>query len=104
MKLITKQIERKLLEYPIYSQDGKGMDTKVIVKFFGGSNYTWLVTEAEQEGDDWRMYGYMTLNGHDWEWGYFMFSSISKLKFKPFRLPLERDLHTNGMTVKELSR
>ena len=55
MKLITKEIEQKLLANPCGSHDGEGLDAKVIVKFFGGCSATWLVTEADKEGDDWLM-------------------------------------------------
>lgn len=34
MKLLTKSIENKLERTPIYTNDGKGMDAPVIVKFF----------------------------------------------------------------------
>ena len=35
------------------------MDAEVLVKYFNpcGSG-TWLITEAEREGDDWRLFGY----------------------------------------------
>lgn len=34
MKLITKQIERQLAKYPIYSQSDKGNEATAICKFF----------------------------------------------------------------------
>ncbi len=34
---------------------------------------TWLITEAEREGDDWRLFGYCHI--YEWEWGYLMLSS-----------------------------
>ena len=54
MTLLTKQIISKFEKHPIHSQDGKGMDAEVLVKYFNpcGSG-TWLITEAEREGDDW---------------------------------------------------
>lgn len=53
MTLLTKQIISKFEKHPIHSQDGKGMDAEVLVKYFNpcGSG-TWLITEAEREGDD----------------------------------------------------
>ena len=58
MTLLTKQIISKFEKHPIHSQDGKGMDAEVLVKYFNpcGSG-TWLITEAEREGDDWRLFG-----------------------------------------------
>lgn len=92
MKLLTKEIEKKLEKFPLYSQDGKGLDAKVLVKFFGGSSATWLVTEAEKEGNNWRFFGYVNL-GWGWEWGYFMYSELASLKFPPFGLGVEREIY-----------
>ena len=100
MKLLTKEIEKKLLAHPSGSTDGKGDDAKVIVKFFGGAAATWLVTEGEKEGDDWLFFGKVTLDGSYWEWGYFLLSDLSSVKFPPFGLGVERDLYFSG-TVRE---
>lgn len=49
MKLITKQIEKQLAKYPIYSQEDRGEDAIAICKFFQpNGSYTWYVTEAEK--------------------------------------------------------
>lgn len=54
MQLMTKTIEMKLSRFPYRSQEGKGLEAEVIVKYFGGSNATWLVTEGDQQEDgDW---------------------------------------------------
>ena len=34
MQLMTKEIEKKALKYPLGSQDGKGLDAEIIVKYF----------------------------------------------------------------------
>ena len=46
MTLLTKQIIPKFEKHPIHSQDGKGMDTEVLVKHFNpcGSG-PWLITD-----------------------------------------------------------
>ena len=41
MKLITKEIERRLEKHPFGSQDGEGKGAQVLVKFFGGSARNW---------------------------------------------------------------
>lgn len=65
----------------------------MLVKYFGGSAFTYLVTEAEQLPDgDWHLFGKATL-GFEWEWGYTLLSEIEALRFPPFGLPAERDLH-----------
>ena len=50
MKLWSKQLEAKARKYPLYSQDGKGMNAKILVKYFNpyGAG-TWLITEAEKQ-------------------------------------------------------
>ena len=104
-KLLTKEVLDNFAKYPIGSQDGKGMDAKVLVKFFGGPVATWLITEASPTEDgDYELFGYVTLNGYDWEWGYVMLSELQNLKFPPFGLPIERDMYSvdKNTTVKDL--
>lgn len=93
MKLLTAEIIRKLERHPFGSQEGKGDNAKVLVKFFGGGAYTFLVTEAEkQEDGDWMLFGKAT-HGFEWEWGYTMLSEIENMKFPPFGLGVERDMY-----------
>ena len=85
--------------HPIGSQDGKGLDAEVLVKYFNpcGSG-TWLITEAEREGDDWRLYGYCHI--FEWEWGYLLLSELESLRL-PFGLSVERDLYTGGKYLRD---
>ena len=104
MRLITKEIEKKFQKHPFRSQDKKGIDDTVLVKYFtpwGAA--TWLITEAEQQPDgDWMLYGYCTL-GYEWEWGTLMLSELQALR-GPFGLTTERDLYIgNNATVAELA-
>lgn len=60
MELITKKVEKDFMSRPLRSQDGRGFDAEVIVKYFNpcGSG-TWLITEAEEQEDgDWLLFGY----------------------------------------------
>lgn len=102
MKLITAAIEKKLIAHPMHSQDDKGMDAEILVKFFGGAACTWLVTEAEKlENGDWLFYGYVTM-GYEWEWGEFLLSDLTSVKFPPFGLGIERDMYLKpGITVRQ---
>ncbi|MEG2064919.1 MAG: DUF2958 domain-containing protein [Alistipes sp.] len=93
MKLLTIEILEKFECHPIGSQDGRGMDATVLVKFFNPCGAgTWLITEAEREGDDWRLYGYCHLC--EWEWGYLMLSELENIRL-PFGLTIERDLYVD---------
>lgn len=104
MKLITKKEEKLFEKYPLYSQEGKGMDSKVVVKFFNpvGSG-TWLITEGEKQDDDFIMYGYCHIT--DWEWGYVSFNELKGLRL-PLGLSIEREMYDSGgkYTVGQLVR
>ena len=90
MKLITKEIERKLEASPLYSYDGEAPENvKVIAKFFNAwGSGTWYVTEGERQGEDWLFYG---LGGvHEAELGYVALSDFQTVS------SIERDLHWTG--------
>ena len=92
MNLLTNEIKELFKEHPLYSQDGKGMNSVVLVKYFNpcGSG-TWLITEAEEQEDgDYLLFGYCHISC--WEWGYVLLSELQNLKL-PFGLTIERDLY-----------
>ena len=107
MELWTKELEQKALEHALYSQDGKGKQAKVLVKYFNpyGAG-TWLITEAEkQENGDWLLFGYCHIL--EWEWGYVLLSEIQNTKVNVFvcKLGLERDLYiSDDATVADLAQ
>lgn len=92
MKLINKEIIKRFKEYPLYSQDDKGMDSVVLVKYFNPCGAgTWYITEAEEQDDgNWLLFGYCHI--YCWEWGYVMLNDLQNLKL-PFGLTIERDLY-----------
>ena len=100
MMLVTKELEKTFNKYPIGSQDGKGMDAKVLVKYFNPCGAgTWLITEGEkQDNGDWLFFGYCHII--EWEWGYVMLSELENVKL-PFGLSIERELYVTGGTVKD---
>lgn len=105
MKLLTKEIEKKLQAHPFGSQSHLGNKAEVLVKFFNpyGSG-TWLITEAEkQENGDWLMYGKGKIT--DWEWGFISFKELENVRVSVWgaKLPLERDMYAKG-TVEQLAR
>ena len=100
LNLLTKEIIEAFKKHPLLSQDGKGLEAHVLVKYFNpcGSG-TWLITEAEkQEDGDWRLFGYCHL--WDWEWDYVMLSELEQLRL-PFGLTVERDLYHTGKRVQD---
>jgi len=99
MKLITKEIENKLLKTPLYSQDGKpANEVPILVKFFTpDSNWTWYVTEAQkEENGDWTFFG--LVDGFEKELGYFVLSELESVK-GPLGLGVERDMYFGNYTL-----
>lgn len=99
MQLLTEEIISKFKAHPFHSQEEKGFEAQVLVKYFNPMGAgTWLITEAEREGDDWRLFGYCHL--FEWEWGYVMLSDLQEIRL-PFGLTIERDLYLSEQaTVK----
>lgn len=75
MKLMTKEIEKKLLKTETGNTLGN-MDAEVIVKYFNPCGAgTWLITEGEKlEDGDWLLHGYCHI--FEWEWGAVLLSEL----------------------------
>jgi len=98
MQLMTKEIEKKASKFPLQSQDGKGEEAEIIVKFFDPtSNWTWYATEYSPE--DKTFFGYVS--GFDNEMGYFSLEELQSVKGR-FGLGIERDLHFTDKKVKDI--
>lgn len=101
MELLTKEIENKLAKFPIYSQDGKGNDAKVICKFFFGA-WTWYVLEGNKlENGDYEFYGIVE-NQYGAERGYFTLSQLESVKKWGYPV-VERDMYFKACKVGELN-
>ena len=93
MKLITKDIEKQLVANYLETQshallgDPDGRHHKPVLKLFGGSSATWLITE--KDGD--MLFGLCDLGMGTPELGYVSLSELESIKFPPFGLPIERD-------------
>lgn len=98
MLLMTKELEERFKQYPLYSQEGKGLESEVVVKYFNPCGRgTWLITEGEKQDDgNWLFYGYCNL--FEWEWGYVMLSELESVRL-PFGLSIEREIYNTGGTV-----
>ena len=100
MKLITNEIIKLFEKYPIGSQDRKGGDATVIVKFFYPAGAaTWLITEGnlikDENGNvsDIEMFGFCCPMGVEYgELGYVMLSDLELVEVIP-GLKVERDLY-----------
>lgn len=98
MKLITKQLQKDLAKYPLYSQDGKGEDAVVVCKFFL-QGYTWYVLEAEKADNGYEFFGIIV--GQHTEYGYFTLSQLKNVRGK-WGLGVERDRGFKPTNVKDL--
>jgi len=94
MKLMTKEIEKKMPA--IMSTDDIPLAEKpVIAKFFTpDSNWAWFVFEGEKRGEDWEFFG--MVHGFEREMGSFMLSELESVK-GPLGLKIERDRHIGNV-------
>lgn len=95
MILITKALRTKFEKTG--SQEGLGMDAEIIVKFFTPDS-SWSMYALEFDGED-SFFG--IVDGHFAEYGYFSLRELKKVKGN-LGLPIERDLHFTGQTVRDL--
>jgi hypothetical protein len=95
MKLLTEEIRAALP--PLGSTEGKGMDARIIVKFFTPtSSWTWYATEFD--GED-LFFG--LVDGLEKEFGYFSLSELESVS-GPLGVGIERDLYFGDQrTLKE---
>lgn len=102
MKLITKQIENRLAKYPLYSQDGKGLNAVIHCKFFNPCGVgAWYVLEAKKEANgDYTFFGIVDL--YEREYGYFTLSQLQSVRNR-FGLGIERDRYFKPCKVGDLN-
>ena len=94
---MTKELEEKFKAFPFCSQDGKGKDAVIAVKYFNpfGSG-TWLITEGEKQEKlliKILFFGYCHI--FCWEWGYVRLSELESVGC------IERDLYIGDKCVKD---
>lgn len=102
MKLLTCKLEKRFEQ--IGSQDTKGLDAIVVVKYFDPVGYwTWYATEYDAERGI--FFGFVV--GDFPEWGTFslaefiQFNEQAKLNRKRLGLGIERDIHCEEKTLRE---
>lgn len=98
MKLITADIRKKLEKnYQQVSETGES--GPVVLKLFGGSNMTWLITDIDPDGDT--MMGLCDIGQGFCEFGSVSLSELQSIRFPPFGLGVERDMSFKGGPVKQ---
>ena len=94
-RLLPKEIRDQLPK--LHSGEQEGLEAKALVKFFTpDSNWTWYASEFD--GMD-RFFG--LVDGFELELGYFSLSELEEAK-GPLELPVERDLHFQPTSLREL--
>jgi hypothetical protein len=95
MKLLTKELERKLPA--LRAQEKLGENAIVHVKYFHPcSSWTWYGTEFDPE--DRVFFG--LVKGFETELGYFSLDELEEVR-GPLGLRIERDLYFTPCTIKE---
>ena len=96
MKLLTRAIRKALPA--LYSQEAKGGDAMVVVKFFDPTgSWTWYATEFD--GED-LFFGFV--EGFERELGYFSLVELETTKVR-FGLGIERDLWWTPKPLREVA-
>jgi len=90
MKLITKEIE-KAFEKQGDTRQMSMSEIKIVLKLFGGGACSWYIYEKI---DDDTYMAFVNLGDPQMaECGYVSMSEIQSIKFRPFGLGVERDMH-----------
>ena len=99
MKLLTKELEKKLVEEA--KKENKDLYKAVAhVKFFDPvGSWTWFASEYDPNT---KMF-YGLVDGHEKELGYFSLKELEELEL-PMGLKIERDLYFESTLLSELYR
>jgi len=101
MKLMTKELERKLPK--LYTQESKELEALVIIHYFNpGGMGDWYITEGErvdtvEMDNDLLFFGLCCL--FEDELGNVCLSQLEAIKSPPFGLGVERDLYWTPKTL-----
>lgn len=99
MKLLTKELEKKLVK-EAKKENRDFYEAVAHVKFFDPtSTWTWFASEYDP---DTKMF-YGLVDGHEKELGYFSLTELQELKL-PMGLKIERDLYFESTLLSKLLR
>ena len=93
MMILTKPITKQLKANSLRNQTATNpitRSTKPVVKLFGGGACTWLLSELDDDGI---AFGLCDLGMGLPELGYVSMDELMSIRFPPFGLPIERDMH-----------
>lgn len=96
MKLITKEVE-KAFEKQGDTSNMSMSEIKIVLKLFGGGAFTWYLYEKLNE--DIYM-AFVNLGDPEMaECGTVSMSELESIKFPPFGLGIERDMHFKPLSI-----
>ena len=78
-RLITPELEKRLAEYPLGSQDGKGKSAMCVAVFHIG-RIRWYVLEGGREGEDFILYC-IACGMAETEYGYARYARWKRLRW-----------------------
>ena len=96
LQLMPDWLQRHLPR--LYSQDGKGQDATVFIKWFGGP-CTWLITEYHP--DERIGFGWCDLGVGFPELGYVSLDEVLSLRIPPIGARIERDLSFTARSLRD---
>ena len=80
LKILTvERLNKMFKKYPLYSQEDKKDPLVILEIFIPNTNIYWLLTEGNQEDDDFIFFGYCKIQCG--EYGYFNFNTFYNLKY-----------------------
>lgn len=78
MNTISDDAKKRLCQFPLYSQDGKG-DEAVCVAIFALGSIRWFILEGTPEGDDITMFG-IEVGPIEDVYGYFSLKGLMEME------------------------
>lgn len=104
--LMNKGIESAIAKHPLYSQDGKGDEADILVKYFNPyGRGRWYVLEGNKlDNGDTEFFGLVDM-GDGPEYGYFNLSQLESYTYKMGNYVvggIERDMYYGKKKVKDL--
>ena len=98
-KLITPELEKSFLNYPLYSQDNKRKNAICVCIFCIGS-IRWYVLEGQREGDDFTLFS-IVVGLSETEYGYVSVNELENIQIDARRYGLGIMKVTQVPAIKE---
>lgn len=90
-RLITPQLIEALKDFPLYSQDGKGVEA-VCVAVFQIGRIRWYVLEGQQEGDDFVFFS-VVCGMCETEYGYVSAKELASIEIDGAKFGMDCKFH-----------